>query len=144
MSRRAWHQSTARCPAFLDTMEDPSEWVLAYLMKREEPPSWWPEFWSLHHKGFRHLSDSQVQALAKKQAVSCKLPAALKEIVSCWNALPSLSSLGHADFLSSSPTKVQGSWNIQVVRRDQIVGLVKALQWCAEWLGLPLAYSVGL
>ena len=41
-SRGTW----SRPSASQDPVDDPNDWVLAYIMERDELPSWWPEFQS--------------------------------------------------------------------------------------------------
>ena len=70
-----------------------SDWVWAYLEKSGEIPNWWMEFWSICHQGAEPLNDTQVQALASRQAVAFRLPLAQQEKSSWWRALPCLSVL---------------------------------------------------
>ena len=75
-SRGTWHRSRSWHPASPDPADDPNDWVLAYMVKKDELLSWWLEFLSVCRKGARPLSDAQVQELARKQAVGFRLPAA--------------------------------------------------------------------
>ena len=129
-TRRAWHGTRSRHPAALDPLDNPSEWVLTYLAERDKPPSWWLEFWSLHHREVGPLSIALVLELARKQVVAFRLPAAHQEKSSWWNIPPSLPSLGHQDFLPPSPPKSQGPRDIWVVRGDQTVELERGPQQC--------------
>ena len=96
---------------------------------------WWLKFWSLHHRHARSLSDTQVEELARKQVVGFRLPTAQREESSCWNAPPSLADLAHQDFLPPLPPRPQSPRDIWEVRRDQMLGLTRALQLYAEWSG---------
>ena len=78
-TRRAQCRARPRHLATLDPLDNPNNWVLAYLAKRDELPHWWPEFWSLHHMDARPLSDAQVQELVWKQATAFRLPTAQRE-----------------------------------------------------------------
>ena len=82
-----------------------------------------------------------MQELAQKQAAPFRLPTAQREKYGWWNTPPSLVNLECQDFLPPSPSRPQGPRDIWVVRRDQMVGLARALQHCAKWSGLPPAYS---
>ena len=75
-TRSAQHRARPRCLATPDPLDNPNDWVLTYLAERDEIPNWWLEFWSLHHRDARPLSNAQVQELAQKQAMAFRLPAA--------------------------------------------------------------------
>ena len=139
-TRRVWCRDRPQHPP-TPNPDSPNDLVIAYTEEREELLSWWREFWSLCHKGTGPLSNSQVQELARKQAVGFRLPTA-QEKGGWWSAPPSLIILRCRDFLPSLPPRVQCPRGICVVRRDQIVALAQALQWCAELSGTPLGYSV--
>ena len=104
-TRRAWHRAI---PQHLPnpSPDSPNNWVCAYIEERTELPSCWWEFRPLHHKGTGSLSKFQVQKLARKQAVTFRLPAAKKEKSGCWSAPPSLASLRCKDFLPPSPIRI--------------------------------------
>ena len=125
-----------------DPLDNPSDWVLTYLVERDKLPNWWPEFQSLQHRDVGPLSDAQVQELAQKQAMAFRLPTAQREKSGWWNAPPSLAGLGCQDFLPPSPSRPQDPRDIWMVRRDQMVGLVRALQQCAKQLGGTSLYTL--
>ena len=127
-TRRAQHRARPRYPANPDPLNNPNDWVLTYLAKRDKLPNWWPEFQSPHHRDGRPLSEVQVQELAQKHAAAFRLSTAQREKSAWWNSLSSLASLGHQDFLPSSPSRPKDPRGICMVRRDQMVGLVRALQ----------------
>ena len=89
------------------------------------------------------LSYSQVQELARKQAVVFRLPAAQKEKSSWWSTLPSLVSLRCGNFLPPLPTRIQGPRDVQVVRHDETVTLIWACQWCTVLSGAPQGIPCG-
>ena len=101
-TRRAQCRARPRHLATPDPLDNPNDWVLTYLAERDELPNWWPEFWSLHHRDARPLSEAQVQELAQKQAMAFRLPTAQREKSGWWNTPPSLASLGHVK-ISSLP-----------------------------------------
>ena len=101
----------------------------------EEPPSWWLEFWSLYWGCTGGFDEIKVQELAKRQAVIFRLPVTQDEESGWWNPTPSLSVLGHKDFLLH--WDFYGTWNIQEARKEQTLVLAKALQCCTEQAGGP-------
>ena len=103
---------------------------------RKELLSWWQELRSLHHKGTRPLSDSQVQELARKQAVAFRLPAG-QEKSHQWNTPPSLVGLRHGDFLPPSPPRSHVPRDIWVMGCNETGVLAWALKQCAILLGTP-------
>ena len=107
-TRRAWHRAWPRHQATPDPLNNPNDWVLAYLAERDELPNCWWEFRSLHCRDAGPLSDAQVQELPQKQAVSLRLPTAWREESGWWNTLPSLAGLGYQDFLPPSPFRPWG------------------------------------
>ena len=64
-TRRAQHSTRAQ-PLPTPNPNNPNDLVWAYIEEREELPSWWQEFRSLHHKGTGSLSNPQVQELVRK------------------------------------------------------------------------------
>ena len=67
-----------RCSASLDQMGCPIDWAWAYLAKRVESTSWWPELQSLSPG---QISDVQVQELAKIRlwVLGCQQPRTTKQ-----------------------------------------------------------------
>ena len=57
-TRRTWYRARPRCPAGPDPLDNPNDWALTYLAKRDELQNWWPELQSLHHRDARPLSDA--------------------------------------------------------------------------------------
>ena len=113
------------------------------MVERDKLPSWWLEFLSICNKGTGPPSDANAQELARKQAVSFRLPPAQKERVGWWSAPLSLISLRCGDFLPSLTSRIQGSRDFQIVRRDQMVALVQALQLCTKLSGVPTGIISG-
>ena len=126
-ARRTQYKARTRHLVTLDPLTNPNEWVLAYMAEKEKIPSWWPEFWSLHHNGAGPLSDAQVQEFARKQVMGFRLPTTKKEKASC-GAPPSLVGLRHRDFLPSLPPRIQGLRDIWVVRHNETLALAQAFQ----------------
>ena len=108
-TRRAWHRARPRHLATLDPLAIPSEWVPAYRTKRDELPTWWPEFWSLCYWETGPLSQAQLQGTGSE---ACHSLQATWEKSSWWNAPPSLVSLGCQDSLPPSPSTPQGPRDI--------------------------------
>ena len=105
--------------------------------ERNELPSWWQEFCSIHHKSTKPLGDAEIQELANKQMVAFQLLEAQNEKYGWWNVPPSLTGLRWGDFLPPFPTGIQVPRDIHVVRFDETVALAQDLLWCAIQMVTP-------
>ena len=105
----------------LDPVEHPHEWVQAYAGKIEEP---------LYQGCTGEFGEARVQELAKRQAVSFRLPAAQDNKSGLWNPAHSLTTPGHYDFMPHH--SFQDMWDILETRKEQTLVLAKALQCCTK------------